>query len=730
MNNTTNIPRVITRDRVFKHKRSQDWSNIFLNQPKLMQNISINNDLYISMKISTYYVANTYVTKFLKDQKKIKGFYGVDKIYEPYTSAKNNKMMTLELSTTLLGVDDTIETCMSTLHKNILQIGDCYANIKNNISNVEILNKDDLINNYTFLQLDNSKTVYLDTGEIKLWTNQQDLAFYLLDREYYYTKLKNKMIEFNNENKNEDVAIEGIYERMPTFFRTTINLNNPKALSYYPYMYNEGMEIKHYLYGKSYPLLASIKNSIVMNKVVIITSCPLISYRWAKSCEKMHMTYKVLEENYDLSPNLIPDFDYGPTNGPHDVSIHQFEDLPEIDNFNNRQVIIIGFSHYISETLNRDIVKNIGKCIIDMQAVDTSTLTQYEKQMQFLSDQLIMDQFDTVYNLTDKYIPEPRLGIFGWNNSSTMNLESIIMPPVCIYDDNTIKIHNEYCFIRKDQICSIILVNFENDGYTEENIRFRLQLPTFLTLYNSAEEYVKERLKITNDQVIYNKKMQQIHEKECKICFQNFENEIVNNQAIINYSCCGSTCCLSCFNLNFNEKQLNAFKCFNCRATEDTRCEESVIDSYLEKFNAEFKKDTRVLVLGSFPTREIFWKIVNEYIYKWFENVSLIFDLFEDSISFNQLQNKKFDNPNGSWAILIDTNKYNFNPMSTSPFPFNPIHFENVNTVVFLPSVPAYVKKLYMSSFCCSNTELKIYHFQVEEPSAYISFESLDSIII
>ena len=116
----------------------------------------------------------------------------------------------------------------------------------------------------------------------------------------------------------------------------------------------------------------------------------------------------------------------------------------------------------------------------------------------------------------------------------------------------------------------------------------------------------------------------------------------------------------------FVELLLNSRNSHYCRATEDTRCEESVIDSYLEKFNAEFKKDTRVLVLGAFPTREIYWKIVNEYIYKWFENVSLIFDLFEDSISFNQLQNKKFDNPNGSWAILIDTNKYNSNYIITA----------------------------------------------------------------
>ena len=212
--------------------------------------------------------------------------------------------------------------------------------------------------------------------------------------------------------------------------------------------------------------------------------------------------------------------------------------------------------------------------------------------------------------------------------------------------------------------------------------------------------------------------------KKCKICFRNFENEIENNRAIINYCCCASSCCLSCFNHYFCEKQLDAFKCFNCRAAEETICEESVIDSYLEKFNAKFKKDTRVLVLGAFPTREIFCKIFHNYIFKWFESkqvIPILFDLFEDSISFNQLQNKNFDKPNGACVIVIDTNKYE---TSSSSFPFNPIHFENINTVVFLPSVPSNVKQLYMNSFCCSTTELKIYHFQVEEPSAYININS------
>ena len=726
MTNIPNIARVITRDRVFKHKKTHYWTNVFLNQPKLSENINIEVDLYVTIKVSTNYVASKYVNRFLRNQKKNKRSSIVEKLFEPFTSQKNNKTLKLELATTLSEIDETIESCMGTMHKTILQIGDYFANIKNNVCNVEVLENDhSLINNYTFIQLDNSKTAYLDTGEIKLWTNQQDLAFYLIDREYYYNKFKHKIIDFKNEIKNkvreeeEEYEIE-IDDRISNYFRTTINLSNPKELSNTTILYDKYMEIKHYLHGKSYPLLASIKSSMIMNKVVIITSCPLISYQWAKYCEKMRMTYEVVEDREELSSYLSPVSHYSPTDTPCDI----FEGLPEGDYLNNRQVVIIELSHYISETLNRNIFESIGKCIVDIQAVNLSTLRQYEINIQSLSDYLLLDRFDTVYNLSDKYIPEPRVGIFGCNNSYTMNQESFIMPAVRIYDDNTIKIHNEYFFIRKDQICSIILVNFKNDdNCTEEELRFDLKLPTFLTLYKSAKEYVRDRLKIKNNHPNYNNKMQQVQEKECKICFLNFENEIENNQAIINYSCCGSNCCLSCFNLNFSEKKMDAFKCFNCRATEQTTCEECVIDSYLEKCNVQFKTDTRVLVLGAFPTKEMYWKVVQEYIFKWFESdngVPILFDLFDDPLSFKQLQNKNYDRPNGAWAVIINTNEYRFNSKLMSFFPFKPIHVENINTVVFLPSVPSNVKQMYMNSFCCSSTELKIYHFQVEEPNAYI----------
>ena len=734
------IPRVITRDRAFKHKKSQHWNNIFENHPKLYGDI--NNDMYVNMKVSSNYVDDIQLNDFVRVENAgiqhsdfVRGEKentrsstdDIPEIQQALQVAKNNKVMSLELTTTLSRIDAIVGSCMDTVHRNIMEISNTSANVMNTVSNIEISEKDFAhINNFTCIQLETKKNIFLDTGQIKLWPNQQDLAFYLLDKEYQHHKLKFCIEKCKTEAENG----KELEDRIFNYIRIIFNVCKSKWYSNPPHLWDKLMEITRYSHGKSYPLLTIVKNSTLMNNVVIITSCGLVSYQWTRYCQKMKMTYKVLKdpslkENGYLSPSLILSdqsmilSDSFSPESPIDiypeVILQEPDEHENEDCYDNIQVVIIDSSYYKSGNLNRDMFEKFGRCIVDVHPVDVKTHNEYDWQISSLTNYLIRDDFEFIYNLSNKNLTVPESSIFGCNYMNTVINEAVIMPPVRIYDDNTIKIENKFYYIRWDHICSIVGLNL-NEYMSEEDIRDEIELPSFLTLYSSKEKYLLNRLKLDERHQLYIEKKQKLNDYNCNICHIDFDPD---TKAFINYACCVSSCCLSCFWNYFHLKKMDAFRCPYCRATEKSAYNDGTIDHYMKNVNESFDRDTRVLVLGAFSTNGPSWKSAFEYTDKWFGNGQVFtYDsvpIHDSHMTFEILKKKNFDNPNGTWAIFLDTAQY-----IDDSFYLNPHHFENVNTIVFLSSVSLSVKELYIDSFSCSTTELKIYHFNIEEPSAYV----------
>ena len=295
------------------------------------------------------------------------------------------------------------------------------------------------------------------------------------------------MIELSDEDEYDAV------------FRTKFDLSNSKWHMKSPTTWIENMEIGYYSHGKSYPLLATVRNSPNMNKVVIITSCSLISHQWTRYCQKMLMTYKVLEEQSSEQSD---------DNSPF-CSLEQSDDNPpfcpyDINSEEDCQVLIIDLLYYLSDNFDRGYFNKFKRCIVDVQGINLRTQNLFENQLNFLVETMAGDSFEIIYNLTKTPLPEPKF--FECNSMNILKYEVLVMPMVRIYDDDTIKIYNKTLSIRYNQLCSILLVK-RNESSSEENLRNQFKLPTFLTLYNSPETYLRDKLNITQEDPLYKNKM-------------------------------------------------------------------------------------------------------------------------------------------------------------------------------------------------------------------------------
>ena len=679
-----------TREKVFKHKKSSNWLSVLQNSSKLFD--ALNNDLYVQIKFHANYAEKGNVCE---------NDLQVD---------KKNKVQTLSLTSYLSKADFYLKGCMDTVHENVMRVGQNSDHSLVNIGNLVLYKNVDksIFKTYTCLKLDSGQIINLDTGYISLWPNQQDLAFYCLNREYCHYSIKSKVIEFTNEFR--DLFFPDRY------FKTKISIENVPFANRnctWPRI----MQVTEYSYGKSYPLLATVKNSPFTKKVIIITSCPLISYEWTRYCILMGMHYNVLE---------------GCRWDAEESSQNNNDEILKIAD-NTPHALIIDLPQYLSKAspIDRRYFNDVDRCIVDVQGIHLESTKYLSNHMHYFVETMKRDKFEIIYNLSKSCLPEPS-ETFGDCTMSFMETEILVMPAANIYDDNVVNIQNEKLYIRKPNLCSIVMFeDAENvapniDWKKEEYMRQKFNLPNFLVMYPSMYVYLEKVLEIfPNDSPRYLNKIVKMNELKCQICYAPWK-DIISNPAHIIYSCCCASCCVQCFWDNIKcVGEDNALKCFNCKTINLEQFDDTLsdfVDQYLLNIDLLFTNNSRVLIMGHFPSNAEVDR-VQQYLINWFRKCEVLkfnmYNIFHEPMSVRDLEMKRIDDLSNPSAILFDVSKLIHFPRNLEQDLYNlhveesfkAIHFDNINTVVFLPSIPFELRKLYMNSFACSSFNLKIFHF-------------------
>ena len=648
-------PHLITRDSIVRDlkRRKKKCMSYMKNLPKystqLLQNLVEDKDSSIILGLSANYFPVDNLKSALQNRE--------------YANSENINM---SMTTTLAKVDDHLEFSLNSISENIRILGGGQKLI---ITNLSLSYNQDNQKRYTSITVDND-IIILDTGSIWLWPNQQDMLICLLDKEWQHVNMEQTLSELN--------SLYG--EHLTNNVISRIDIKN--SIIPFPKEWKPSMKIGSYSYGRSFPLLAAIKNSPYVNKVAIVTNDIIEAYHWTRYCEIMKMSYEVVR--YSLTSKINEDIEV---------------------------LIFSSITDYIAFD-DRNCMQSIKRCIIDLYCID---FNHYHTIGKCLKD----DQFEIIYNINDDALFDAatQFPTVPMDNSiNTIINESLIMSPTNVHMP-PIKINHITLIIRKKQLCSILLLDDLAEiiapSEKENALRIQLELPNDLRLCQGVDRYLEEvkDLEAGYDYEVYWNKSDKINNKECSICKSEFKDQIR-----IIYECCCSTCCLNCYNSNVNIRGSEATaKCFMCR-TKNLDLFNTIHDySYLKTMKFILSKVSRILILGHFHSKHD-KHLIEKYTKNWFLQNWYADDIQHDDIHFFDIMESENMNVNQlsflrkpkPIIMLLDTNK----PIQPKVY-----HFEYLTEVFFLLGVPLEIKQKYMTALANSSYQkLDVYHLEESLP--------------
>ena len=681
-------PRVITRDSIFKNSKGKKNYTFLTNLPKHstqgLFDLVDDKSSIITLVLSR----NIPFAPHNHD------------ISEKLTTENITLNNTLSMNTTLSRIEEHLGWAMNCIFGNSPTLE--WHTVIADIANLSLLyNQINHINEYTSVKLNNS-IIILDTGDISLWENQQDLLLSLLDKEWQHFDWKRVLSKFK----------EHLNEYLSTNIISRIDVKN--STIDYSTEWPSLMKVGSYSFGKSYPLLATVKNSPYTNRVVIVTNDAIEAYHWTRYCNNMKMAYCTIAKENMVSDKFVF------SNKKSKLSKADSFTENEIENNETEVIIFPSLTDYISLS-DRTCMQNIKRCIIDLPCLNL--IQDYYAMGIYLKE----DEFEIIYQM---HLPLP-LVIPKDNCINTIIEESLIIPPTNMRRPS-IKINNINLLIRKKQLCSIILLHSwveRDDGgdfvfilhifpsLQEKEMRIKLNLPSNLRMCQSANSYLEnvKGFDLRIDE--YQDELEKINSPKCSICHLGFSTAIR-----IIYECCCTTCCLNCYNSNVQINGTKGLDCFMCNTINPIN-QDKLLNandyywdySYLKTIILPLNNLSRILIVGHFFQSDQDGNIIKQCVKNWFSEKNHFFNgpypsappkVFDIMALKNMdVQVLKYCFQKKPMVMVLDTRE-----IQTKHF--KPYHFENITTVLFLPSTPLVVKQIYMSSLGSSNSDIDVYHLK------------------